>query len=635
MRWVLVAVAFSIPAAAPAQRDPRVGGLDAGRVALTAIVPTPASVAVAAPTRGHGVAVPTDYFPDANGDGEKTLCIVGDSIMFAPEIYAALDASLTEPDNILRCAMRGHRIGDLERVWAEVLDGGARSWPCVATRGHDAACDVAAVQIIANDVVAPTLQHTSANGFCYQRGCAGGPDRGKACGRSADCAPPGVCRDRAGPQYGRPCDIPDGMLSRRSYCTDGDHIGQCCSGVSDASLGIMCRPGICGGPGGCAAGAHVHMPCEKDTEATDCPGGTCAPWGPYGAFDSLDPDAAYTTGWCQLGSANSPGCPQGTCVRQVSRAYLAATMTRLIDAAAARTGASAVKLILLGNIDAFVGTPKYCVGGASHTHECASDANCAPPGKCKVTGTKGREAGIPLLRWFSEWLAATGRERSIPYADVGSYWRRLAPSPNAFLRDFVHPNPEGSRHIAEVIRACVTRDTSMPENTCGDLTAGETCPSMQSLPALGATSESGSDGRLDGSSFCTTGSTGRHVDTIVVHIASTVAAPPVHVQCSIYSLGESATATKVDAGCDTASTAVTRPGWISLPVASPDACMLLAHTTYGIFCNTDHAGLAWTTNGVPGGLEGQGRHAYEAGLPGSFRHGSAKASSTPWYLAVH
>lgn len=407
----------------------------------------------------------TNVFPDANGDGRKRLCVVGDSIMNDPTMYEALLGAAEEPTDILKCAQGGRKIGDVAANWSAILSGSTSgAFPCAVQRGEAGNCDVALLHIGANN--SSYVSEADNDGKCYQRGCVGGSNAGAACKTSATC-PGGTCTDDAGPQHGAACDNPFGVENRNavswvtsSYCNRSDAIGECCAGVG-------CTTSRCGGAGVCVGGSNPKTLCTGD--GSQCTGGgTCQQLSSTGGTAEVD-DLTYGFGNCVRGDPTTPTCPLGVCVRKVSTAYLDAALTALLDAAAARTGSQAVTVGLLGNVEPCVSpaAEKKCVGGTNHGVTCTADSGCSG-GACRVLGTrKAWNNGLDRAQWLRRWMARTAAQRGLPFFDLGGYLRRLAgENPDENLRDCVHLSDEGQTRAGEGIAMCIEA-TPAPENQCG------------------------------------------------------------------------------------------------------------------------------------------------------------------------
>lgn len=571
----------------------------------------------------------TDYFPDINNDGVKRLAVIGDSVMNDPALYESLLGTLFEAGSVLRCALGGRKIADLTQLWCTdgstpgavctvengscpgggtcrrpidlMLDGvttgrqGTKSFPCVAERGETGKVDVALIHIAVNDF-SRVIDQMDNDGTCYQRGCVGGANAGQACKTTAADCPGGTCTDLMGPNQDEECQIVEGVkadnaqfwFSSSSYFVRGDKVGESCTPTTAQD-----------GPGGCAGGANNDMPCTGLTKVADCGAGiNCNEWDGEGGQDLEDADAGYTYGWCVPSGLDPVNCPRGACLHQVTTAYISGMWQKMLDTAEARTGADEVKIVLLGNTDVSIDTSKRCVGGADHLDECVDDTDCTSPGKCKRSAGWQWEAGLDHVRWHAQYLKALARERNLGFFDLGSYQRRLAlPDTNAnkYNRDGVHQNDDGQILMGDAITACAERDTSVPENKCGDLTVTLTCPTAAEglVPyADPETPDTGRNDRIIGSPWCVPASS-QTVDAIGVRIA-TAPLPAAHVQCSVYTQGVGFNVAKTGTGCDTASTLVSQAGWLEMPVSDPANCQLAVGSTYWILCSTDDAALGWS-----------------------------------------
>lgn len=584
----------------------------------------------------------TDLLPERNGDSKKTLCIGGDSIMNDAGLFEMLNGLLPEPSGILRCAEGGQMIGDFAGDWSRILDGNAAAnIPCYPERGENAHCDVFILHVGANNFARVT-QQIDDNGTCFQRGCVGGANDGLACTTTAADCPGGTCTDYSGPQNGGGCDIatgvtsdaaaPYGAFNARSHCLAGDAVG------TDCTFGGIAT---CGGPGGCLGGANVNKLCTKANEGTDCPGSTCGAWGGWGAHDQTDSEATYgyTYGRCQRGAAGGSDCLKGTCARATTTAYMAQTLDAMAQAAKARTGSSAVTLVLAGNTMPYAGTPKMCVAGSGHQKPCSSPSTCTPcttnadcptPGRCKVVGAMNWEAGRAHFEWFGKWLRAYAKTAGLRFLDLGTYQTRTALNgglgPNAYLRDFIHQNDLGHEEMATLIAACALRDSSIEQNECEDLQSATVPTALYAL-----SSATGPNGATFKAQTVGAAPAAAQVNSIALHIAS-VPSPTANIKASVYTLS-AGTFTKLSTSCDTAATPVTATGWMVLPVTTPTGCLLSAGTTYYAAMESDTSALLLTISADAPQYFGK-VDTYAAAMPATASGTIGGGLGFPWYLRV-
>lgn len=532
------------------------------------------------------VALPAPTVPnvlrDVNGNGRKSIAIAGDSTVDRQGIFSALNAQAEEPDDILRCAKGGRKIGDLRSNWSNILAGlGTGDMPCAAERGQLTKPDYVFLQVGANDL-ATLLQQTSA-GYCMQRGCVGGSTPGIACKVNGDCGGGGTCTDRAGPQHGGGCFIASGTNSDAGtswvtsrFCGLGSNIQGCCAGV-------FCTTDCAAGARGCVGGSNANGVCTSDA---DCSGGDCQPWGMAGSIDTTDDTYGY--GACLPGSITAAQCPLGVCMHEVTTAYMGTAMQALWSQAQARTGGDKVILIPIGHYDAIRSGAELptgislqnCVAGANHGNACTSDANCTG-GVCRFTAGVGVSRNAhERLRWWHNYTNDFAEVHQLPSVAGAYYLNRLNGSElNAHLSDSIHGSDSGVAQLATLLTACLERDTSVRENRCNDLSS-ETLPAVV-LPL----DQSYTIGAADVMYAQTLGapSATRQVDAI----ANYHAVASGNVKCSVYTLS-GFNLTKHNSACDSAATPVT-VGWQSIPTTTPASCTLSAGTTYYAACIYDNS----------------------------------------------
>src|SRR6185295_6374123 len=221
----------------------------------------------------------------------------------------------------------------------------------------------------------------------------------------------------------------------------------------------------------CVGGTNGNISC---TSNVDCgTGGTCTALTLLNGSGDVTDDL-YGPGSCIEGYPRSVECPQGVCVAGVSEAHMNRAYAQLLDLAAARTGTSTVKPILVAGWDGLQsGAPfKKCIKGSNHGSSCSSDANC-PGGACKLTAYFERYKNpLDPIRAWHNWIIQTAENRGLPYIDLGGYMRRLAAGNiDENLRDHYHLSTIGLQRAADLMSACLKRDTSIPENHCDDLTS--------------------------------------------------------------------------------------------------------------------------------------------------------------------
>lgn len=357
-------------------------------------------------------AVPDELY-DWNGDGEETVCYVGDSRFSDAALETAVTEALEEPDNVVRCASGGRRAADVAQDWTAILNGvGGSRVPCVALKGQAAKCDYAILDIGVNDF--GTHPNYPENGRCYQSVCVGGSNDANGCAVASDC-PGGAC---GGPQHGDPCSHPNGRA-----------IEQIDSGVASAY---------------CALGASfksktLHAPPTPCLLASQCAGGPTT-----GNAGACSLDGAIGT-WCLYGSLDSPACPNGLCVRVNSLTYLERQFHGLIQAAQARTGANRVQLIL---VKPYPTTRKTITSGVL----------------CIFSKTK------PYMARQRALVTDLAAQYGLDTIDLTEAFRQLCPSRDyeLCLRDTVHPSTaatpgltpgvSGDDVITRAFEACLEAD---------------------------------------------------------------------------------------------------------------------------------------------------------------------------------
>jgi len=572
-------------------------------------------------------------FPDLNGDGDDTVCIVGDSTLNDQDIYDELVGNLPEIDNLIKEATGGTQTGQLRTAWSTLLDGAsAGAFVAIPYKGSAAKCDVMIPMIGYNDLSA--MDQQNAAGYCFQRGCrtstCGGATTGVACKTTADCGGGQVCCDRSGPQHAGACGVPSGHTGDGgSFCTDGDSVQSTCNATS-------CGVGA-GFASGCLGVGGSNIPCDAQG---DCTTGTCQQWGLVGAADLTD--TTYGWGPCVRGSITSPECPKGTCTKTSSNSYLTNLMASMFDTAAARTGSSTVTVATLGHYDGYTTERKRCVGGTRHGCNCEPDSGsgaCAGSactnGACKrVWSFNTATNALEGLRWWNQWLIGEATRRGWPYLNSGAYFRRLnrqaGSDPHRHIRDGVHlGSTTGQPEIAELITACLTRNTSIDENRCNDLSSATEPPLIYRLSSSATTVS------LLDTFVCEeigTPTATRTVDALCQHISTAAG----NVKLSIYY--SAPTFTKLATGCDTAGTAVAQAGWLC--ASTSGTCTLSAGTQYWLCSVTDSSALRYTvaqdrpSATVPLNKIGP-VVSYASAMPATASPVVNGTYKYPWYAQVH
>lgn len=248
-----------------------------------------------------------DALFDWGGDGDKTLCLWGDSKLFDAALKDQLVAGLTEPANILFCTNGGRTCGDMLNGVTNMADGVTTgNVACDVRKGSAAKCDVAILMCGANDF---SDQWFPQDGYCFQWVCAGGANAGLPCGVNGDC-PSSTCI--AGAQHGGECRLPRGYHNvgwlQTRYCRQGADFRDTCVGFTDCA--------------GSPNPAITAMPCSVTGDGQ---------------------------GWCHAGVLDSPECPQGLCVRPTELTAVQDRVRQIVAAVEARTGTSRMRLVLSNN----------------------------------------------------------------------------------------------------------------------------------------------------------------------------------------------------------------------------------------------------------------------------------------------
>ena len=359
-----------------------------------------------------------DALFDWNGDGDKTVCVGGDSQLFDAALKDQLVAGLTEPVNVLFCANGGRTCGDMDVGFTNMADGVTTgNVACEVRKGIAAKCDVMLLMCGANDL---SDQGFPADGYCWQWQCAGGANAGLACGLDSDC-PGSTCT--GGPQHGGACRLPNGYHNvgwlQTRYCRQG------------ASYLAKTK-------------AAVPTPCVSGSQCTGSPT-------PGSDTQPCDITAAGST-WCHAGVLNSTECPGGLCVRATELGAVQARWSSILEKAAARSGASAMQLIIVGNY-----LPRYSQSCANTGQGCW---NCQ------------RSATHNLV----SWLEAQASTRGLDFIDLKQAFRAACPDhdPSKCLRDGIHASTAatpgqtpsfGDEVIGNVFESCL-EGTPGPYHTC-------------------------------------------------------------------------------------------------------------------------------------------------------------------------
>lgn len=192
-----------------------------------------------------------------SGDGQITVCDIGDSTKHNPTRFEILAPSMPGVDNFVKCANPRRMCFDhwANRVSLGQGRGGTlgrNEVLCEAKRGRQAECDI----VLAGCGYNEWADLAREEGACYQAWCR--DDSSKGCRSDDDCRGQGAKGPCHGPRSGQSCSVPSGHM-----WVDGAAL-RCIGGVANG------RP--CVGKRACLGGAKHGEEC---TFPSQCPGGAC------------------------------------------------------------------------------------------------------------------------------------------------------------------------------------------------------------------------------------------------------------------------------------------------------------------------------------------------------------------------
>ena len=299
--------------------------------------------------------IPPTIIPDRDGDGDDTVCILGDSILANEEFWNALSARLVEPDNLYFCTLGGTFIQDFTDRFAAIVEGSPTGHlKCNVKRGVSGkTCDVMLEMAAINSMHAwqvgrtdnPTTMEGGIGqlGYCELNGA--GAQQGKPCAcsttgwRRLNYANGGhgycVTKGTGAGAFGALCDNSPAVTctcASNADCTFNGVAGVCsasrctqkflpgylyeakCVGGANAAttchVDSECPSGTCQSIGECAGGANAGTTCSQDSQ---CPSSTCE----TSVNDECRADRThpFLRGyWCVSGCIDSPDCA-GVCIQ--------------------------------------------------------------------------------------------------------------------------------------------------------------------------------------------------------------------------------------------------------------------------------------------------------------------------------
>ena len=397
-----------------------------------------------------------------SGDGEVTVCDIGDSTKDNPKRFEILGPALEGVDNYLHCSNPRRMCFD---HWANRVslgrgeggDLGRREVTCVAKRGRRAECDL----IFAGCGYNEWSDLARPEGACYQAWCRG--DSTKGCRSDEDCESQGVAGPCHGPQSGRSCSAPSGHMWQDGAglrCIGGVANGRPCVGKR-ACLGGANDGRECKKPGHCPDGT-CSLACQRCTDDperrcaadADCDDGRCV-----GPDESL---ACFRSDNEGEACADASDCPGGHCIRR--NFFQVKAAVRCEDAApgvpdcpndpAGGVGLCRQEVTVAAAHRLFrESTEEWAAQGALVVLE-APWSTTTTPGAGKVMGVWG--AARRQVQEMNALARDLASGEGWSYIDYECVFRRDCPGgdADACLKDDVHPADVGKRVAAEAAARC-------------------------------------------------------------------------------------------------------------------------------------------------------------------------------------
>lgn len=336
---------------------------------------------------------------DVNEDGERALCIAGDSTIDQTGIRNLVLAGLKDFSSIMFCTMGGTTVGDVGEDIQDILDGEpGGTMNCRYMKGSDNPCDYLFV-------VNGHNSNDNGDGLHPRKYCKSGTTPGLSCSANSDCAGSGICAYysqgfcKGGTRDGYPCSCPSPRPNRQrinycinegspnvthlsstnldncSVCTDNNNSatevpsahcipGDLCSANSDCGTTSVCDAGIglCSIPGVlwtsdlCSTNDDCYQPqCVSGKCRVGCENGRCLDsfFSPVLGGLIPPPRPGLTSRWSFPGCPDTADCPDGLCWSRPTLAETERQFHLITEEVNSRTGTGgscttdcAVKLVI-------------------------------------------------------------------------------------------------------------------------------------------------------------------------------------------------------------------------------------------------------------------------------------------------
>lgn len=378
-------------------------------------------------------------FRDVNGNGRRTLVVVGDSILNGESLHAQLQSrALGCLDDVIECAEGRRQCRDFLDNITGIANGNANTAAitCKVLQGQAAPADVVMIGGCANDYL---WAYGEGPGYCSTGGrCtvplgSSGPTMAESTTDPFICAAGALAGSRCNTvcsTVATPCTVNADCAS--NSCVQVGCVGGSCSPASMSHVSCTgfrdCQKAICG-----RCSNNANRPCNTNGQCTG--GGTCHQ--AVGARDGCD---LGVNNWCWHKPAwDAPSCPGGWCGQSTQQAYVQRTLTAISDALAARTGAQATEQVWVLPADP---GPAFQYGWGCRADDFRAQRN-----------------------WLREWAPPRGHM----YVDTHSRFFRLSPAGRVAdaVADFVHWKPEWQVHAADLVMDCALGEPG--EHTCTGL----------------------------------------------------------------------------------------------------------------------------------------------------------------------
>lgn len=383
--------------------------------------------------------------PDRDGDGAKTVCIAGDSILDNAQLQDALTDKVAPLDitNLAFCTMGNQTIRDAARSWSDILESRTTQWlKCKrATRGSlNATCDVVLAQFGANEfhTYAQTRNLTAVEGGIEMPGWCEMPDSGDPSqGDPCTCDALEVLDRNPALGHGYCVTKGEGAGALGAPCSDNDN----CVCATNADCTFNGSTSFCGY---CSGGSNSRGFCAT---ASACPGGgTCLTGQCIGTFISLGTNCRANQGgalagggrsaWCSSGCTDSADCVGGVCVAGTTLKMAQDDWQSIMTTTAAHAGPPIVVYVNPPSADA---SGFGCWNAAKHGMQ--------------ATGT-----------WLREQSAASSVLR---FLDLDEVFRRNCNVTNACrITDGIHPTVYGQTVMAQAMYDCLANVSGTTDGVC-------------------------------------------------------------------------------------------------------------------------------------------------------------------------